>query len=125
MYSGCNCLTHAAKPAIIGEEKEVPDARVKLPLLPATKLFTPMATTLGFMRPSAVGPNELKLAMTSKLFTAPTDKMLSASAGVMSIFHSLSAPSLPMELHTKMPLRAAVFAALATIEVLPSMCLSI
>ena len=50
----------------------------------------------------------------------PTQSTLSASAGVMMVFHSLSSPSLPALLHTRIPLRAAMFAARATYDV-PSM----
>ena len=47
----------------------------------ATWFDTPRAQTSGFVRPSAVGPGELKLAISPVSSTAPAVMMLSPSAG--------------------------------------------
>ena len=50
-----------------------------------------------------------------RLFSMPPmQSTLSASEGVMMVFHCLSSPSLPALLQTRMPLRAARLPDLAT-----------
>src|SRR5437773_548933 len=83
--SGCADNTSAADPPMSGQEKDVPLARPKEVVLRsvARKSETPRATTSGLMRPSAVGPQELKDAMFPLTSTAPTVRMFFASAGAL------------------------------------------
>ena len=63
---GCDERINAATPAESGQENDVP-FEVPNPLTfeeLATYTLTPIAQISGFMRPSAVGPEELKLAIT-------------------------------------------------------------
>ena len=60
--------------------------------------LTPWATTSGLMRPSAAGPVPLKPARTSREEAAPTETILSASAGetrVLSLW--TTAPELSLK----------------------------
>ena len=61
--AGTASRSSAAAPATVGEENEVPETRDNPPLAPWVKLANPFATTSGSIRPSAVGPRELKNAV--------------------------------------------------------------
>src|SRR5574344_552241 len=116
------CHAHAAKPATNGLENDVPDALPhELSWRGIATVAVPKAQTLGFNRPSVVGPIEVNddgLFPSSSM--PPTEIILSASAGVIRVRHVGSSPSLPIELQTNMPLSAAMFAARLTTEVCPS-----
>ena len=84
---GQACHRQAIIPHIIGEEKEVPLARRRLPSVPITSEFRPTATTSGFTRPSAVFPTEENGASSPLLLTAPTVIIFSASPGGVIFFH--------------------------------------
>ena len=92
--------------ATIGEEKEVPLARRRLPSVPITSEFRPTATTSGFTRPSAVFPTEENGASSPLLLTAPTVIIFSASPGGVIFFHE-PAPEFPALQTTTIPLSAA------------------
>src|SRR5262245_31849280 len=111
-----------AEPPTSGHERDVPLAvPTELPE-PAIAQYvpTPCATTSGFVRLSHVGPRDENPAMVLFVSTAPTETMLSASAGQVTLV-TPSAPSLPIELQTTMPRRCAMTAPCVTIEVRPSM----
>jgi len=80
----------------------------------------PLAITSGLMRPSEVGPRELKLATMPSASTAPTASTLSPSAGA-EMYCQMSLPSLPAATTTTTPLPAARSAARVMGAVLPSM----
>ena len=76
--------THAAMPAMSGQAKLVPLPYCMLPSLGFTiQLPSPTAHTSGFTRPSLLGPLEEKAAIFPSLLTAPTQRILSASAGAV------------------------------------------
>jgi hypothetical protein len=75
------------------------------------------------MRPSFVGPVELKLVNVPLEATAPAERMLSASAGASRVpIVPLPLLSFPMEFTTSTPRRVAITAALVVTAVLPSNC---
>src|SRR5690606_27997373 len=102
VHSGLACHKPAAKAATCGLLKEVP--LEKLGLSTCLQMVTPLpsATRSGLIRPSAVGPVELKLDFSSWLVTEPTAKIPAASAGAV-IVSQLPLPSFPALLTTKMP----------------------
>ena len=94
---------------------------MEIPIVPSVKPTTvedPIATTSGFIRPSKLGPIELKDDLLPKAVTEPTVKMESASAGAVMYFQLL-APSFPALIVTKIPLLAAHPAAFETRVDLP------
>ena len=75
--------------------------------------------TSGFIRPSAVGPNEENDTRLPSIVVAPTARTLSPSAGAVTYCQS-SFPELPALLTTKNPFLAARSAAIVIGVVLPS-----
>lgn len=84
---GQACHRQATIPHMIGEEKEVPLARRRLPSVPTISALRPTATTSGFTRPSAVLPTEENGASNFFLSIAPTVSTFSASPGGVIFFH--------------------------------------
>ena len=74
----------AATPATSGVAMDVPEGKSYPDVLGTAQYVpTPCAETSGFVLPSLVGPKELNPATVPLLFTAPTEIILSASAGVI------------------------------------------
>ena len=73
------------------------------------------------MRPSAVGPTELKPARLPARLTAATETTRTPSAGAPNVFWNGSGPWLPAELTTTMPRAAARAAARVVTAVSPFM----
>ena len=73
----------AAMPAMSGQAKDVPLPDITASLNGLMRdVPSPMAHTSGLTLPSAAGPKDEKLAIALSLLTAPTLRILSASAGV-------------------------------------------
>src|SRR5688500_1081910 len=109
----------ATTPAVSGHENDVPLAEPYAlgELRSATLTFTPMAATSGLMRPSALGPTELKEARAPLKATAPTATTRWPSDGAPRVLCEGWAPSLPAELTTTIPRSAARSAALVLMAV--------
>ena len=107
-------------PAMMGDEKLVPDDVATWPFEFMTVAPKPRAATSGLMRPSAEGPWLLNAARIPKTSTAPTARMESASAGA-EMYFQLELPSFPAEMHKIIPVRAAATAACEMGVVRPSM----
>ncbi len=84
----------------------------------ADHVATPLAQTSGFVRPSAVGPRDEKLATVPAASTAPTESILKASAGAIS--ELADEPELPIASQTTMPRPAAMLAPIVVTAVAPS-----
>ena len=102
VLSGNACQRHATKPAAIGHENDVPFIDWSVPSYFAATTLNPNALTLGFTRPSALGPKDVNSAASMAISTAPTARTLSPSAGAVMYFHELL-PSLPALLTTSKP----------------------
>src|SRR5688572_15426225 len=102
----------------MGVANDVPFAGKLSPAIWLTHEPAPLHTTSGFIRPSEVGPIELKGAALPALSIAPTVQMLSASAGTLIKCHWVCR-SFPAAFNTNMPLRAAIVAAMLIGAVLP------
>src|SRR5690606_30542853 len=107
---GCSCRSSAAIPATTGAAKLVP-LRLYTPAgvaVLATGMEHPGDETSGLRRPSALGPVLEYQQRVPAAFTAPTDRMLSASAGATSVGSPpREAVSLPTATTTRTPRRAA------------------
>src|SRR5690349_18059932 len=112
------CHRQAAAPAIIGLAKEVPPSKPKIPLPKATNVPEPCVHTLGFTLPSNDGPCELKSAIISCESTPPIVSTLSPSAGAPIYLHGVL-PELPALFTTRIPLDAAMSAAIVITALLP------
>ena len=88
---------------------------------PAAVTATPWAATSGLMRPSAVGPTELKGARVPDDVTAPAVRTSRPSAGAPSVLCSVLGPALPAEFTTTTPRSPARSAARVEIAVCPFM----
>lgn len=107
-------------PARTGVAKLVPLEMQKPDSLEST-MSLPRATTSGLMRPSAVGPGELKGDRVLSSRTAPTVRTEATSAGELRRGRG-SRPLLPAALRRSMPLETAMAAAMAMGVVWPSSC---
>ena len=100
----------AADPPVNGVESEVP-LMLKYeenPEVEAQAFSLQPGEVSRFVRPSFVGPVELKPASCREKFTAPTETMLSASAGVSIVATTPSPfPSFPIASQTTTPSLAA------------------
>jgi len=117
---------HATAPAIMGVLALVPLTLLKpvLLVLCTVAVETPMASSSGFTRPSALGPSDEKLAIAPAPSTAPQLITCNASAGAMMVFVAASAscPSLPAAVRHTRPLAVAMFTASVVTAVWPSIC---
>ncbi len=86
----------------------------------ATMTPTPGPTTSGLMRPSEVGPRELKPATLPSESVAPTATISWASAGVSSVADE--GPLLPTATTTSVPRAAALSAATVVTATSPLSC---
>src|ERR671937_658649 len=104
---------------MIGQENEVPLASEydAGPFADATFTRTPRADRSGLIRPSAVGPTELKLARVPSVATAPIASTRIPSAGAPSVLWSARNPPLPAEFTTTTPRSAAIAATRVVIAV--------
>ena len=107
-------------PAMMGDEKLVPDDVAIWPFEFMTAAPKPRAETSGLMRPSKDGPWLLNPARMPNWSTAPTAKIESASAGA-EMYFQLELPSLPAEIQSIIPVRAAATAASEMGVLRPSM----
>src|SRR5690606_17738483 len=119
VHSGLACHRPAAKAATWALLKEVPLDEPGFTTCRQIVTPLPKAARSGLMRPSAVGPVELKLDLSSLLVTDPTASIPSASAGAVMVFQ-LPLPSFPALLTTNIPFWAASVAPCVIMAVFPS-----
>ena len=112
--------TSAASPATSGVANEVPLLWVIPRSMAATVTASPGATSSGLMRPSAVGPRELKPTTRRSESVAPIARAESASAGVPRVRGC--GPSFPTEMTTSVPRCAALSAAMVVTATSPFSC---
>jgi hypothetical protein len=122
---GCASSRQATTPASSGVESEVPLTNVvqlESEFAHTVAVETPVASSSGFGRTSAVGPSEENEAMTPAESTAPAVITSSASAGAISVDVAgfVSCPKFPAAVTHGIPLSVAAFTASVVTAVWPS-----